>query len=139
MAVLGLDAKVKWGAAGAQAATALDNVISVSVNLTKAEADVTTRDSGGWRTIKGTVREASIDIELLYEAADAGFEALRDSYLNGTAVALLILDSATGEALDADFEVLELSREEPLEDSIKYMVTVKPTASSRTPAWVEPS
>jgi DNA invertase Pin-like site-specific DNA recombinase len=68
---------------------------------------------------------------------DTGFTALKNAYFNNTAIALAILDGENGEGLDADFSVTNFSRSEPLEEAVTVSVTVKPTYSTRAPAWIE--
>ena len=46
--VLGLDAKLMRGTAGATAATEVKNVKDLTLNLESGEADVTTRATEGW-------------------------------------------------------------------------------------------
>jgi hypothetical protein len=41
-----------------------------------------------------------------------------------------------GSGLDADFSVLNIGRDETLTEAVKASVTVKPTYSTRAPAWV---
>jgi predicted secreted protein len=133
---LGMDAVIKYGAAGGTASTALTNVRNVTLNLEKGEADVTTRANNGWKATVGTLKDASIEFEMVWDTADAGFTALKNSFFGNTAIALLVLDAATGgQGLDADFMVTNFSREEPLDSAIMVKVTAKPTLSSRAPSW----
>ena len=133
---LGMDAVIKYGAAGTTAATALTNVRNVTLNLEKGEADVTTRGNGGWKATVATLKDASVEFEMVWDTADAGFTAIKNSYFNNTAISLLILDAATGgQGLDADFMVTKFTREEPLDEAIVVKVTAKPTLSTRSPTW----
>lgn len=135
---LGYKAKVYHGTAGTQAGTLLANVRSVTMNGSKAEADASTRDSD-FKLTRGAQKDISFDIELVYDPADAGYDALKASYLNGTAIALLIVDdlkTVVGtEGLDFDAEIFDMSREEPIEGVITVKFTAKPTPSSRAPTW----
>jgi hypothetical protein len=74
---------------------------------------------------------------MVWNSDDAGFAAIKNAYLNGTAIALAILDGADGEGLDADFAITSFSRSENLEDAMTVSVTAKPTYSTRAPAWKE--
>ena len=133
---LGMDAVIKYGTAGTIAATALTNVRNVTLNLEKGEADVTTRGNGGWKATVATLKDASVEFEMVWDTADAGFTAIKNSYFNNTAISLLILDAATGgQGLDADFMVTKFTREEPLDEAIVVKVTAKPTLSTRSPTW----
>jgi hypothetical protein len=61
--------------------------------------------------------------------------------VNDSSVALAILDgpstTAGSQGLWADFEVMEFTREEPIEKEMLAKVKVAPTASAVPPQWVE--
>ena len=133
---IGSDLKLYYGAAGQQATNELSIVRDVSLNLEKGEADITTRANGGWKATAGALKDGSVEIEILYDPDDAGFTALKNAYINNTAIALAILDGAGGHGLDADFAVLNFNRNEPLEEAVTVSVTVKVTYVSRAPQWV---
>ncbi len=134
---LGMDAKLFYGAAGATATTELINVKDVTLNLETGEADVTTRGNQGWRATVATLKNGTVEFEMIWDTGDSGFAAIKDAYFNNTAIALAILDGANGEGLDADFSITNFSRNEPLEEAITVSVTAKPTYSTRAPAWKE--
>jgi predicted secreted protein len=133
---LGLNCKAYYGAAGVTATNLLANIRDVTLNLEKGEADVTTRSAGGWRATVGTLKEGSVEFEMVWDDTDAGFVAIKDAYFNDSSIALCFLDGVGGSGLDADFSVINFSRKEMLEDAVKVDVTVKPTYSTRAPAWV---
>ena len=87
---LGMDAVLKYGTAGTTANTALTSVRNVTLNLEKGEADVTTRGNGGWKATVATLKDASVEFEMVWDTADAGFTAIKNSYFNNTAISLLI-------------------------------------------------
>ncbi len=136
---LGMEAKLYWGAAGATASTELTNVKDVTLNLETGEADVTTRGNLGWRATVATLKNGSVEFEMVWDTADPGFVALKDAYFNNAPIALAVLDgdiAAGGSGLDADFAVTNFSRSEPLEEAITVSVTVKPTYATRAPVWI---
>ena len=133
---LGKDAKLYYGAAGATATNELTTARDVTLNLQKGEADATTRGNGGWKATKAALKDASVEFEMLWDDADAGFTALKNAFINDTAIALAILDGAGGHGLDADFVLINFSRSELLEDMITVSVTAKPTYETRSPAWL---
>lgn len=135
MPVLGMNAVLKHGPAGARASTTLGNVRNVTLNLETGESDVTTRANNGWRATVATLKDASLEFEMVWEPSDSGFDAIKAAFLGNSAIALLALSSATGEGLDADFMITNFTREEPLEEAIMVSVTAKPTLSTRAPAW----
>lgn len=132
---LGMEAKLYYGEAGATATSELTNVKDVTLTLESGEADVTTRGNSGWRATVGTLKTGSVEFEMVWDSADAGFAAIKNAYFNNTPIALAILDGAEGEGLDADFSITSFSRKEALEEAITVSVTAKPTYSTRAPAW----
>jgi hypothetical protein len=134
---LGLNAKLYYGPAGSPATTELGNCMDVTLNLEKGEADITTRGAQGWRQTVGTLKEGSVEFKMIWDPSEPGFTAIKNAYFNDAPIALKILDSAGGSGLDADFSVTKLTREEPLENALTASVTVKPTYSTRAPAWID--
>jgi hypothetical protein len=137
---LGMECKAYYGVAGSQATTEMPNLKNVTLGLSKAEADVTTRGNAGWRAMVGTLKEGSVEFEMVWDPDEGGFAALKDAWFNNTAIALLIMDGdkavAGSEGLDADFSVIEFQRTENLEEAVMASVTVKPTYSTRAPSWL---
>ena len=142
--VLGKDAKLYFCAAGIGGTpvwTEMTNVKNVTVNLQKGEADVTTRGNNGFKASVGTLKEGSIEFEMVYDTADAGFSALQAAFFNDTAIGIAAMDgpvaTAGSEGLWADMAVIDFSREEPLEEALSVKVTLKPTYSANAPEWKE--
>jgi len=136
---LGHKCKVYHGTAGDTAETEIANVIEVNLNVESDQIDTSTRDSA-WKTTDQGMKDATVDITILRKGTvQTGYDALMTSLLNGTPIALLILDGpsnvADSQGLDADFQVLSHSRPEPLADGVKISFTCKPTSSTRAPAW----
>lgn len=71
--ILGMDAKLYYGNAGSSATNEMTNVRDVTVSAEAGEADVTTRANSGWRATVATLRECSIEFEMVWDPADAGF------------------------------------------------------------------
>ncbi len=109
----------------------MGNVRDNTLNLDKAKADLTTRANQGWRANKGTLKELSIETEIAWDTEDGHFDALLDSYMNGTALDLVALDGSveTVGSLGVRFqgEVMSFSRNEPLEEGMTASVTIEPT------------
>ena len=82
-----------------------------------------------------TLKEASVEFEMIWDTADSGFTAIQQAYFGNSALSLFVSDG-DGNGLDADFVVTSFSRSEPLEEALKVSVTCKPTLVSRAPAWV---
>lgn len=132
--VLGLDAKLLRGTAGTTGTTEVKNVKDLTLNLESGEADVTTRATGGWRASAATLKEASLEFGILYDTADADFQAFQAAYFSNTPLSLFITDG-NGGGLDADWSITAFTVEQPLEEAVSVSVTAKPTASTRAPAW----
>ena len=139
---LGLEAKLYFcvaGIGGYPQWTELDNVKNVTLNLQKGEADVTTRANNGWKALKGTLKEGSVEWEMVWDTQDAGFTAIQNAYFNDTLIGMAVMDGdiATNgtQGLWADCDIMDFSRDEPLEEAISVKVTAKPTYSANPPIW----
>ena len=134
---LGLDAKLFRGIAGTQGTIEVTNVKDVSLSLESGEADVTTRKAKGWKLSVATLKEASLEITILYDTEDEDFLAFKEAYFSNTPISLFVTDGdTTAHGLDADFSVTGFTVDQPLEEAVTVKVTAKPTASDRAPVWV---
>ena len=133
---LGLDAKLFRGTAGTQGTIEVTNVKDVSLSLESGEADVTTRKAKGWKLSVATLKEASLEITILYDTEDEDFLAFKEAYFSNTPISLFVTDGdTTAHGLDADFSVTGFTVDQPLEEAVTVKVTAKPTASDRAPVW----
>jgi hypothetical protein len=132
--ILGKDAKLYHGAAGATASTEMTNVRNVTLNLEAGEADVTTRANSGWRATAPTLRECTCEFEMVWDPDDAGFTAIKNAFLASGLIALKILDKAGGQGSDGDFAITSFSRSEALEEAITVSVTAKLSVFR---SWIE--
>jgi hypothetical protein len=123
--ILGMNAKIYHGTAGSTADTELTNVKDVTVSLEAGEADITTRANDGWRATAPTLRECSVEFEMVWKTTDAGFTAIKAAFLANDTIALLVLSEAGGEGIDGDFAITNFSRNEALEEAITVSVTAK--------------
>jgi len=139
---LGLDCKLFRGTAGQTAATEMKNVTNVTLSLEKGEADITTRAASGWKMSAATLKEASIEFEMLYDTGDADFQAVQTAFFGNTALAIFVSDGSGG-GLDCDAVVTNFSIDQSLEEAVKVSVTLKPTNiggnTGRAPAWTSGS
>ena len=131
---LGLEAKLFYGAAGSTASTEMTNVKDVTLSMETGEADVTTRAAEGWRLTAATLKEASVEFEMVWDPSDGGFGAIKEAYFKAEPLALFVSDG-NNNGLDADFVVTSFSRSEPLEEALTVSVTCKPTLVNRAPTW----
>ena len=137
--VLGLECKLFIGTAGAATLTGAEAEVklarSVELSLTSSLADVTVRGSD-WRLQRRALKEASINVELLYSPADPKYKMLFNAYNTGTPIAMFASDGF-GSGLLCDVSVTEFSMPQPLEDAIVVNVVMLPTFTTRYPEWVE--
>jgi hypothetical protein len=136
---LGMEAVLKFktgGQAGGGSWTALGNTRDVTLNLEAGEADVTTRANAGWRATVATLKEASVEFEMVWDTADAGFTAIKNAFFNNAVIGLQVLDGTSGQGLQADFSITNFSRSEALEEAITVSVTAKVTYSTTAPSWI---
>ena len=139
---LGLDAKLfrNTGTYAAPVWNEIKNVKDVTLNLEAGEADVTTRGNNGWRATVATLKDGSIEFEMVWDSTDDDFTAIRDAFLNKTSLEMAVMDgdvlTAGSQGLRASFMVTGFSRNEPLEEAISVSVTAKPTYSANPPSWM---
>jgi predicted secreted protein len=131
---LGMNCQAFYGIAGSTANNEMPNVTDVTINMDKAEADATIRGNDGWRATVGTLKEGSVEFEMIWDTDEAGFTAVKNAFFNDTAIALAFF-TEDGDGLDADFTITNFSQTQPLEDVVKAQVTAKPTYSTRAPTW----
>jgi hypothetical protein len=139
---LGLEAKLyrNTGSLGSSLWQPVNNVRDVTLNLETGEADVTTRGNSGWRAGIGTLKEASIEFEMVWDTEDVHFAAFKDAFFSGSPIELMVMDGdaslADSQGLQAVCQITNFTRSEALEDSITVSVTAKPTYSVSPPSWV---
>ena len=138
---LGLDAKLyrNTGTYAVPVWSEITNVRDLTLSLEEGEADVTTRANGGWRATAGTLKDASVEFEMVWDSADTEFQAIRDAFLNDTTIEMLVLDDDVAtpgsQGLRAEMRVASFSRSEELEEAIKVSVSLKPAYATNPPEW----
>ena len=116
--------------------TEIDNAKDVNLQQENGEADVTTRANNGWRATAATLKEATIEFEMLWKPSDAAFAAILAAWLAAGEIAIAALDGAIDEAgnqgLASNCSVTSFTRNEPLEEAVTVSVTLKPSSFT---AW----
>jgi hypothetical protein len=136
--VVGLFAKLNYkvgGASGAGNWTALDVAQDVSVSLTHSEADATTRGSGGWENTEITRRRLSVTWTMLWDTDDAGFQAIREAFLEREMIGLQALDEDGGSGPSGDFKITQFDIGQNMDDVSTVQVTAKVCRSANPPEW----
>ncbi len=139
---LGMDAKLYRNTGSYETPTwnEVTNVKDVTLNLEAGEADVTTRGNAGWRANIATLKDASLEFEMVWDTADDDFTAIRQAFLSNGSVEFAVLDGdveTTGsQGLRATMAITNFSRSEPLEEAIQVSVTAKPTYADNPPEWM---
>ena len=57
----------------------MTNVKDLTLNNEKGEADVTTRASNGWRATVGTLKDGSVEFEMVWDTEDESFTAIQEA------------------------------------------------------------
>jgi hypothetical protein len=117
--------------------TEQSNVRDLTQNLEKAEADVTTRANNGFRATRGTLKEGTLEFEMVWDTEDSGFTAIRNAWLDNTEISIAALDGDINdsdesvEGLMSNFTVTNFSRSEALEEAVIMTVTLKVSSHTR--------
>ena len=83
-----------------------------------------------------TLKEASVEFEMVWDTADAGFAAIKNAFFGNDPIGFQVLDETGGQGLQADFSITNFSRSEALEEAISVSVTAKVTYSATAPSWI---
>ena len=117
----------------------ITNLTNVTLNLEKATADVTTRGGGGFRQTVGTLKDGTVESEMIYDTADADFTEVQTNFFSNTPMDLAFMDGDIAvpgqQGLRALFDVTNFSRDEQLEDAMRVPVTFRVTIG-QTPYWL---
>ena len=119
----------------------MTNVKDLTLNNEKGEADVPTRKNNGWRATVGTLKDCSIEFEMVWDTDDENFTAIQEAYFGNTSIEFAVMDGDIEEAgsqgLRATMSIMNFTRNEPLEEAITVSVTAKPTYAEHAPEWLD--
>ena len=144
-AILGLDAKTYF--CGSVASPVWTNEVGPireeTVNLEKSLADITDRRANGWRLQVGTLKEGTVDLQMVYDPDDADYKQFSDAFFDNSQLVLAFMDgdctqAGTYNGLISAFDVTSLSQPRQLEEAILVDVTVTPVLENGTdepPRW----
>lgn len=143
-AILGLDAKLYRNTSTTETPTwvEIQNVKDVTLNMEKGEADVTTRAAAGWKQSVATLKEATLEFDMVWDPGDSGLTEIMDAFMQNTSIELAVMDGPippaagqTSQGLRALWTVLKFAPNQPLEEAVTVSVSLKPTYGS-TPEWL---
>lgn len=101
----------------------------LTLNQDAAEANLSTR-ANRWSRARPTMRNASVEFEITYDPDDTCYTALRDAFINGTKIALAVMDGdiavAGNQGFAGNFGIFGLNVSQPLEGEVTVAVTAKP-------------
>ncbi len=123
---------------------AVTNVKDLTLNMEKGSADVTTRGNNGWRAMIATLKDATVEFQMIWDTSDANFTAVKDAFLASDLVGQSIeffvmsadVDLSDAQGLRATFMVEKFTRNEALEEAQTVDVTIRPTYATNAPQWV---
>ncbi len=142
MIKLGMNGKLYRNTGSYEAPTWVEitNVKDLTLSLETGEADVTTRANNGWRASKATLKDGSVEFEMVWDTEDEGFAAIKAAFFGNTGIELAVMDGDMDteevQGLRATFAVTKFDRSEPLEEAMSVSVSVKPTYAAHPPEWI---
>ena len=85
---LGLDCVLhrNTGSYGTPVWNDVPNVKDLTLSMEKSEADVTTRASGGWRWTIGTLKDGTIEFQMVADSTDDDFTAIQSAFFANTPI-----------------------------------------------------
>ncbi len=137
---LGMNAKLYYyedGVGSGNSQTELTNCQDVTVNMTVGEADITTRGSGGYKEIAATLKDVSVDFNMVWDDTDTGFTVLNTAFLAGGVIGIEALHEESGDGPKFDGIITSFTRDESLTEALSAKVTIKPTRSDTAFEWVD--
>lgn len=116
-------------AAMATGGTLLGAATSHTLSMQSEMADVTTKDSGGWKEIIPTLKSFTIDVDALLTYDETyGFESLFDALINRTPLYFRLSSEDTGdEKFYGQCYITSLEQNNPMEDATTYTASFEGT------------
>jgi hypothetical protein len=113
-----------------------DNVKDLSRDGSTAEADITTRANSGFRQIAGTLKEFSLDFQMVYDPDNEAVVFFEGAWLANTEFAVADMDgsivTADTKGIISNVRITNFSRTENLEEGVLIDVTVKASGFTQT-------
>lgn len=112
------------------------SAVDVTLGLTKEAADVTARDSEGWKQELPVTKVASVEFGQVWRDTDAARAVLIAAWNSEAVVGVRILDAENGQGLQSNMQVMDLTQGQPVGGAQTASIALKPTVGS-TPTWLE--
>lgn len=137
---LGRNANVyrNTGSYGTPVWVQVTNIADCKVPATKKTDNVTTRAAAGYDLEAGTLISLGLEFTMNEDSTDADWTALQSSFLNFTAIELLVLNGTNAtpsKGWRASYEVMDFGDNQDIDKVQKTEVKAKPTISANAPAW----
>lgn len=108
----------------------MGNLKDVTLNLSNDEADITTRANNGWKATMSTLKDGSVEFEMLWDTEDPNFTKIRNAWFTSGQLSAMFLSGGMNvegsEGLVSNFSVTQFTRNEPLGEAVSVSVTLKP-------------
>lgn len=104
----------------------MTNVRDVTFNMESGEADVSTRATQDWRVYLATLKEATLEFDMIVDSSDADYAAIRSSFLMGTRLYYVVkADNPNNSGFAFYGEVTGFAGSQPLEEGETVSVTIR--------------
>jgi len=109
-----------------------------SVDLSKGEADATSRANGGWKATVATLKDGAIEVVGVHDNANTNYVAFVTAWHSDTVLDLVLCDgditTVGTRGIRASFQIFNMSEPAPLEEVLVTTFSLKPTHSANAPA-----
>jgi len=116
----------------------ITNAKDVSLGLDKGEADVSTRAGAGWKQTFDSLKDASIEFDMIWDTSDVSLVALSNAFFGNTMISMAIMDGpyniSTSQGLECPMTIVKFERKEPLAEAMMVSVSVRPGYGT-APVW----
>lgn len=140
MAITGLKAKMyrNTGTFATPVWVEIVNIRDNTLNLEKGTADVSNRASD-FRRVLTTLKNGTDDFQMVWDVGDPDFTAIQTAFFDDTLIDFAIMDGditvSGNQGLRGEFEIVNFSRAEPLEDAVVADVSIALGFSANLPFW----
>ncbi len=131
---LAMDGVFKYGAGGSTAGTTADNVDQVKLGMSKEWAEWLRRGKR-YKGAKPTVRNVTLEFQMVKIEGDAFVNAMRDAWINDTLMAFYPTDAESGEGLDFDGYVGDWNEDQDNAGAVIVSVSCRLSDEKRQPSY----